>query len=292
MEQDQQSDAVIGDAQRGESAQEQAVATDWRSGLSGDLLRHAEKFATPQDAVKAHRKAQQQISRMVVVPGDGATPEELGRFRRQMGVPESADGYQVTLPDDLPEALRPGDQNDDMQQSFLEAMHRSGATQSQVQTALDWYYGMIRDAHGIHTTALTDYKEAQESDLRRAWGNGYEAKVATANRFVENFAGNDAEGLLGLELKDGGLLGAHPAFVRLAAQAGQGLVEHRPDLGGGTAAGAQGGEARLDALTRDIWTAQDQGDSDLVARLSAERDRVSQSLFGGRPVVGRDGRGV
>lgn len=267
-------------------------AADWRADLSGDLLRHAEKFATPEEAVKAHREAQQQISRMVAVPGEDASPEEMARFRRQLGVPESPADYTVAVPEDLPDALRPGEGDDALRHSFLEAMHRSGATQAQVQTALDWYYGMIRDQYGAHTSALSEYKAAQESDLRRAWGGSYETNVAAANRFVQSFAEADADALLGLELKDGGLLGAHPAFVRLAARAGQGLVEHRPDVGTGAGTGGAAGEARLDALTRDIWTAQDQGDSDLVARLSAERDRVSQSLFGGRPVVGRDGRGV
>lgn len=279
---------------------------DWRSALPEDLRPHADKFASPTDAVKAHREAQRQISRMISVPGDGASPEEIAKYRKAIGIPESPDGYRITIPDGLPDAIRPDDDaSKAMQADFVGAMHAAGAPPAAVQAAVDWYYRTTAGVFEADVTAARDYRSATEESLRKEWGGDYDANMAVADRFVKAYSDggpslggpslggrgltDDSADLLALELKDGGVLGSHPAFVKLAARAGRALVEHRPDIGRSSEEIVDG-EQRIDALTKQIADAHEKGDADSVKRLSAERDALAGKLYANGPLVGRDSR--
>ena len=262
---------------------------------------HADKFASPTDAVKAHREAQRQISRMISVPGDGASPEEIAKYRKAIGIPESPDGYRITIPDGLPDAIRPDDDaSKAMQADFVGAMHAAGAPPAAVQAAVDWYYRTTAGVFEADVTAARDYRSATEESLRKEWGGDYDANMAVADRFVKAYSDggpslggrgltDDSADLLALELKDGGVLGSHPAFVKLAARAGRALVEHRPDIGRSSEEIVDG-EQRIDALTKQIADAHEKGDADSVKRLSAERDALAGKLYANGPLVGRDNR--
>ena len=230
---------------------------------------------------------------MISVPGEDASDEDKAKFRAALGVPDSPDGYEIKLPDpkDLPEELHPNEQTQTKLASFVAALHAVDAPPAVIQAAVDWYYGDVKQTLGDHVAALKEYKSTQDAALKAEWGNDYKANVTLGNRTIHAFVADEkqSDALLGLELKEGGLLGAHPTFNRFAAAVGRGMGEHRPGLTMSDE-DKKSGEARLDALTRDIWTAQDQGDSDLVAKLSAERDELSRSLYGSSPLVGRDGR--
>ena len=87
----------------------ETAAADWRAAIGEPGLRRvAEKFASPAEVVKSYAALQSRLGRSVVKPGPDAGPEELAAYRRQLGVPDSAEGYDVTLADDLPAALRGG----------------------------------------------------------------------------------------------------------------------------------------------------------------------------------------
>lgn len=65
-----------------------------------------EKFRDPQTGairvdllVKSYRALEQKLAGMVALPGDDADDDTRLRFHRAMGVPDSPDGYEITLAD-------------------------------------------------------------------------------------------------------------------------------------------------------------------------------------------------
>src|SRR3546814_19750509 len=96
--------ATAGEATTATSAGDQnTVVADWRTEISEPGLRRvAEKFTSPAEVVKSYAALQSRLGRSVVKPGPDAAPEELAAYRRQLGVPESAAGYEVRLPEELP----------------------------------------------------------------------------------------------------------------------------------------------------------------------------------------------
>jgi len=86
----------------------------------------------------------------------------------------------------------------------------------------------------------------------------------------------------------------HPALLRVAARLGRELAELRDGSGAGgghpSPAVRQGLEQRLDNLTAQAHEALRNGDRRKANRLFSERDKISQRLDGGKPVVGGSGR--
>ena len=62
----------------------------------------------------------------------------------------------------------------------------------------------------------TEYMQKPEADLRKEWGSSYDENVAFANDYLSK-----SPDLVKLELRDGSLLGSHPAFVRQMAEVGR-----------------------------------------------------------------------
>src|SRR3546814_10894878 len=129
--------ATAGEATTATAASYQnTVVADWRTEISEPGLRRvAEKFTSPAEVVKSYAALQSRLGRSVVKPGPDAAPEEIAAYRRQLGVPESAAGYEVRLPEDLPAPLRDDAAGAALQQDFLKAMHEGGAGRAEEHTS-------------------------------------------------------------------------------------------------------------------------------------------------------------
>src|SRR5690606_22717197 len=120
--------ATSGESQTAPSSSD-AGAADWRATISEPGLRRvAEKFTSPAEVVKSYAALQSRLGRSVVKPGPDAAPEEVAAYRRQLGVPERPEQYEVRLPETLPAALRDDPAGAALQQGFLKAMHEAGAS--------------------------------------------------------------------------------------------------------------------------------------------------------------------
>ena len=78
------------------------------------------------------------------------------------------------------------------------------------------YTDLVSNIREQSTTDLTNLSNERESELRREWGNNFEARIEGANNVVAEFSSEDA-GILDIQLSDGSLLGDHPAFVRMTS---------------------------------------------------------------------------
>ncbi|MGE0255072.1 MAG: hypothetical protein AB7N54_13105 [Alphaproteobacteria bacterium] len=255
-------------------------AAGWRDAIAdAETRRHAERFATPADAVRAALDLRRQVSTAVQVPGEDAGAEEVAAFRRRLGVPDAPAGYDVALPEAL--ASDAGAQAG--LDAFLGAMHAAGATPGAVRAAVDSYAAM----HEAHVAALDRARETAEGELRRRWGADFERNREFARRAVRRFAGGEAEALFTTPLAGGGTLGDHPGLVALFASVGRATGE---DALHGAGAGAAQDEPKA-AIDRLVREAMDAG-TYYTAPVQERLQRLYADAYGTAPVVGAGSRRV
>lgn len=177
------------------------------------MMKRMARYASPRAAMDAMINAQNKISAggMVKIPGKDATPEELAQYRKEIGVPEEAKGYDLTLG----EGMVIGDEDKDMVNGFLETAHAGNYTQQQVTDGLNWFYQNQEDALATRHEADTTHRAAAEEELRQEWGTEYQAnRNLMANYLGTDFDEGIAELITGARLADGTPLANHPDILR------------------------------------------------------------------------------
>lgn len=166
---------------------------------------------------------------MVRIPGEKATDEEKAEFYSKLGRPQTADGYNINRPADLPDNL-----NFDQQgvNAFKQFAHENGYTQAQTEKLFNWYCGLLREGVAIDSKNKQEahVREQQETQriqteavnaLRIEWKDNFEGNLSKAVIGFKTFSREipDAEKMLNFIVRDdkfGNIrLGDHPYFTRL-----------------------------------------------------------------------------
>jgi hypothetical protein len=260
--------------------------TSWRESIADEKTRKlADRFTSPAELAKAYAEANTQLSQRVKLPGDDATDEDRSAFRKAMGVPEKVEDYKVTRPEFLTEEQFNSDEMQGPVQAAVASLHEQGATQAQVDAALNSYFEYAKGRAEQTLKNDNEYIERAETKLREDWGQDYDANKAFADQAISRFEfGND---LKNAELSGGRLLGSDPNFVRMMAEVGRRMGE------GGLQAGMRGTEAgadiqsQYDEVSTQAYAAHDRGDMAEAKRLDAQRRQLSDKLHGTGPIPGR-----
>ncbi len=237
----------------------EAAPTNWRLAAAAgddkvakalesvsDVGALAASYASLRSAVSTGKFANK-----IVIPDGDAPAEDWARFRAalpdRMRAPETASDYSLRHPD----WMVGGDNEVDpgvaeTLDGFVAAMHTSGATEAQVQTALDHHYELVARGKALQEVADAEFLQESEAALRADWGLGYERNMALAERAVSALFGADSD-VANMELKNGTLLGSLPSFARGMAQVGR-LMGEDP-LIGIESGGGHGLQDQIDAIT-------------------------------------------
>lgn len=186
----------------------------WRELMaSGDekLAKALARFQSPVAVAKAFADTRAKLSSgeyKRALPED-ASEEETVAWRKENGIPETHEGYEVTLPEDA--SLDP--QDVPFFDSFKEFAHKNNLDNNAVNAAINWYSTFAEEqAAQIAAQDLQD-KEAGIDSLREEWGPEYKAnRVAAKGLF-----GEMADSILGARTPEGKLIGNMPEFLKWAA---------------------------------------------------------------------------
>lgn len=268
---------------------------DWRAGITDEKHREfAGRHTTPADLAKTAFELRQKVSNFetnaVTVPGAEATPEQIKEFRARIGVPDAPTGYEVGLPEDLPEELKPGE-GDPLLSEFLGRMHEVGAAPDVVKQATDWFYGYVAKTAGKRQQDAIEARQNSEAELRKAWGADFEANQNHARKAVQEFGDDDFKAFVNSKTIDGVPLGNHPVFTRAFAVIGRRMGEDTLHVG---ISGDQrkSAEDQINTLTTAAHDARQKGDTAESDRLFRERDQLTAKIYGTGSVVGADARNV
>ncbi len=258
----------------------------WRSTIEDDKVRKlADRFSTPADMAKAYAELNTEFSQRIKVPGEDANDEDLAKFRKLMGVPESVDNYTLSRPDHIDEGTFESEEFQGMLQGVVGRMHEAGATQAQVDAAIGTYFELEAAQQATTTQNDERFQKDAEAGLRQEWGEDFDANLSFAKQALSKF--EFGEDLKQTELSNGMLLGSNPDFLRVMANYGRMTGEGSLQLGlRGTEAGTNL-QKQYDVLTEDMHNAMALGNTEKAKRLDAERRDIGESLFGTGPVPGR-----
>lgn len=206
------------------SVAEQPVAApadwpeDWRTKFAGEdkaHLKQLERFASPNDVFKSYRALQARISSgelKSALPKD-QTPEALAAWRKDNGIPEKPEEYDLALDD----GLVIGEQDKPLVGEFLNEMHAANASPASVKSALSAYYKLVAKQQAELAQADSDFRRTSEDELRSEWGGDFQRNVNLVTNLL-NAAPEDVK--LKIEAgrtPDGRMLGNDPAVLRWLA---------------------------------------------------------------------------
>jgi hypothetical protein len=201
-------------------------------------------FKSNDDIVNSYRNLERQLGNAVTLP-DETKPEEIQKFRAKLGVPDKPDGYELKLPDGLPETMPYPDED---VKAFREWAHDAGLTPKQAQALHDKFVGHQAQAMQGWQQQLTERLTQTQAELIKengpTDGHKFQAFVGDAVRGL-NAVDKIAPGMR-QELVELGALVEHdgkpyPASARVMkvlAKLGTLFGEDGGLIGSGTTAGA------------------------------------------------------
>lgn len=209
----------------------QSDGDDWRAPIQDEGARKfADSFSSPAAAAEAAHKFRQQLSTAIVVPGEDADDEAKAEFRKKMGVPEKATGYEITPPDSLPEELQEQVFTSEAGVAALDryraVAHEHNMSPTALQALVDENIAQFVEAQGAADKEREAGVENANNALKTEWGKDFETNENFGKEAIKTF---DADGSLVKLLEgataDGIQLGDHPAFRKAFANIGRSMGE-------------------------------------------------------------------
>lgn len=121
----------------------------------------------------------------VVVPNDKSTPEEVASFRKALGVPEKAEGYDLKKPEQLPPGVE-WDESTASEFSKLAHKHNIPAAALKELVAFDLQRNSkLGLAHQqVQQQMAAQRLEQGKAELKQAFGENYDARLTLVKRAV------------------------------------------------------------------------------------------------------------
>lgn len=264
---------------------EGAAEAEWRAGLSDDARKFAESSTDVQHVIDRALVLQKQVSRAIVPPGKDASEDDVAAYRKQIGVPDKADGYKFKMP----EGAEPTDTDKAFHGTMAEAFHALNITGEQAKGLNKVWNDVTAAIQAEQVAADKRFAEESEAALRKSWGGDWDKNLAHAERAASQMFGDDFEAMRALEGKDGLFLMDHPVMLRALASLGREMAEGGlvPPM---SADAAEQAEEQIKGLRTKQAEAQAAGDSKRANQLYAQEQQLLAKMKGSKPVVGSQGR--
>lgn len=199
-------------------AKDDKPADDWRVKLAGGdekELKRLGRFASEVDVYKAYRELEKKKSsgELKQALGKDPKPEELAAWRKENGIPETADKYDLTFDD----GLVIGEQDKALVDKFVTSMHGENASPAQVKAALKSYYAIVADQQQATAESDVAFKDESLESLREEWGGDYKKNLNAVGGFLSALPDDTREAFETARTQDGKLIGNDPAIIRWLA---------------------------------------------------------------------------
>jgi len=131
------------------------------------------------------------------------TDEDWKQFHSKIGVPENADGYEFSKPENV-------DFEDEFFKAYKENAHKLGLMPKQAEALSNWFSERTLEAQENMGKQADQQKLENIDGLKKEWGMAFDKKVADANLLLNEFATEEEMSFL----KKSGLTN-EPNMVRL-----------------------------------------------------------------------------
>lgn len=159
-------------------------ADDWRARLAGDdkkLLGYLARVPSEKELVARVKKHEDDLKagKYLKPLGENPSDEEVAEWRKNLGVPEKPEDYQ------LADGLVVGDDDKPFVDKFLGSMHAAGAPPAVVNAALDTYYAIVEEQVSAEVAAANTAKSESIETLREEWGGDYKRNLNAMHGYLD-----------------------------------------------------------------------------------------------------------
>jgi hypothetical protein len=164
---------------------------------------------------------------VLTMPGKDATPEQWAEFYTKLGRPETADGYELPIPEGSDDAFA---------KQMAPLLHKHGITAEQAKgLATDWNAMQSKAAtdwqaaENARITAMNTKNQAEADALKTEWGDKHAENFEFAKRAMRQFfpAEKASDVVSAIERVVG-----YRGVITMLHDMGKGLAEHgAPGLG-------------------------------------------------------------
>lgn len=216
-------------ADNGAAAAGATTPQPWTEGFDEDTNAYVSNkgWQGPADILNSYRNLEKFAGgskNLVELPGADADEAALGSFFNKIGRPESADKYELNMPDG-------GDA--DLADWFKQNAHKSGLTSKQAASLFDAWNEMSTTRTQAMQEQMQADSERSIAELKREWGQGFDSQIDSGKRAVAAL-GYDADKLGAIEEKLG-----TAEMLKLFATIGSKMGE--PNFEGGDGGGGSFG---------------------------------------------------
>jgi hypothetical protein len=218
---------------------------DWRSALPEDIRDNPSfaKFNDVTSLASSYVNLQSHLGRdKIAKPVTDSDWDDVYEF---LGRPESADKYEIELPEGLPDEIA-SQFNDETLSSFKQEAHKLGLNAEQVKRLVAWQVGNMSNQHESYKGIIDQSMEQGESALRQEWGRAYDQNLGFARKAFNEYGGD----ALAAKMESSGL-GNDPDVLKAFANIAKTTMADK-DLAGpssGTHMALTPEEARSEAST-------------------------------------------
>jgi len=186
---------------------------DWKSTLSEDLRNDPtlKNFKDVESLAKTVVHQQKQMGNRIPIP---KTPEEHMEVYNKLGRPETADKYEVAVPETHTEYI-----GEDQINQFKNVAHNIGLNNEQVKQLIDFQVKNIDAQAQRYQTDIAVQKQHTEESLKKEWGHEYDMNVRNARRALQVYGDPEITELMN------GEAGNIPAVVKMFARLGKEVTE-------------------------------------------------------------------
>lgn len=257
----------------------------WREAIKDEKVRKfADGYRTPTELAEAAFGLRQKVSAAIVKPGKDATDADIAAFRKAMDIPETADGYEAHLS----EEMRKDEGGKEIRGKLFKVAHEVGVSGPQLSGILDWYKGEAESRLEAANKKAEAETQKRIDALREEEGNEFEKNQELVKRTFTAFGNDDLKTFLQTKEVDGVPVGNHPDLRQFFITVGLEMQESRPNIA--LTDEAKGNlEDQHRKLSADINDALDRGDRAEAERLDVQRTAVANKLVGKNPIVGAEG---
>lgn len=222
----QQSSEQSSQQQQQQEAPKFAWPENWRQHIAGEdksLLAQLERFTDPGAVFKQNRELQAKLSSGKVkydLP-ENATEEQKAQYRKDNGLPEAPEGYEIKLPD----GLVVGEAEKPLVAEFQKFAHATNMSPADFNKTLGFYYQLQADQAKAQATADVDFHDNNVALLTQEWGGEaqYKRNTNIIGNLMATVPADVGDNMLAARTPDGRMLGDNPQFNKWLVEMGRAL---------------------------------------------------------------------
>jgi hypothetical protein len=174
-------------------------------------------FSNMDDFVKSYLHSQKLVGAdKIAIPNKYSTENDWKKIYRQLGTPETGEGYKYKLPEDH-------QIEDDTLKSFSNEAVKLGLLPNQANGVMNYYNEIIKQGLSDQAAQQKTAQDEAVVELRKEFGASYQKEIQSAKNLVHATLGK--EFITNTLLQDGTHLGDNPTVIKAFAKLANKLSE-------------------------------------------------------------------